>query len=444
MFNRFGGIRGRTGWYWRDESASTAIVFALALIPLMGAVGAALDYTAALRIRSALQATADAAALDAVSTASASYAAAQTMTVDGPVPGGANAAVTFFNAQNAGRRDFSVSSVSATVDRANGSVTSSVQFSAQVTTSLLQLVHVPTITVTGTSVATRSLATYVDFYLLLDNTPSMGVGATQADIDTMVAHTPDQCAFACHDLSNPNNYYNLAKRLGVTMRIDVVHTATQQLMDTMSQTEAAAGVTNLYRAAIYSFGPAAQPTGQLYTVSSLTSNLSAAKSRAGNIDLMTVNVDEQYENADTPFDTVLPAMNRQIPNPGPGTSAAPQKVMFFVTDGITDEQGTSCSEPLVTGYATPRCIEPINTSLCAAIKSRGVKLAVLYTTYLALPTNTFYNDHIAPWSGSIWSAVQSCASPGLAFQVTQSQDISQAMKAMFFAVLAQQGPHLTQ
>jgi Flp pilus assembly protein TadG len=443
MFNRFGGTRNRIAWYGRDESASTAIVFALALIPLVGAIGAALDYTAALRIRSVLQATADAAALDAVSTAAASYAAAQTMTVDGPVPGGANAAMAFFNAQTAGRHDFSVSSVSATVDRAHGSVTSSVQFSAQVPTSLLQLVHVPTITVTGTSAATRSLATYIDFYLLLDNTPSMGVGATQADIDTLVAHTPDQCAFACHDLSNPNNYYNLAKRLGVTMRIDVVHTATQQLMDTMSQTEAATGVSNLYRAAIYSFGPAAQPTGQLYTVSSLTSNLSAAKSRAGTIDLMTVNGTNQYEDADTAFDTILPAMNSQISNPGPGTSAAPQKVMFFVTDGIADEQNASCLEAYTSGYAT-RCIEPINTSLCTAIKSRGIKLAVLYTTYLPLPTNIFYNTTMSRWSGSVWPAVQSCASPGLAFQVTPSQDISQALKAMFFAVLAQQGPRLTQ
>ena len=73
---------------------------------------------------------------------------------------------------------------------------------------------------------------YIDFYLLLDNSPSMGVGATPADVTTMVNNTPDKCAFACHDLSNANNYYNLAKSLGVTTRIDVLRTATQQLMDT--------------------------------------------------------------------------------------------------------------------------------------------------------------------------------------------------------------------
>jgi hypothetical protein len=42
---------------------------------------------------------------------------------------------------------------------------------------------------------------YIDFYLLLDNSPSMGVGATPADVAKMVNNTPDACAFACHDTS---------------------------------------------------------------------------------------------------------------------------------------------------------------------------------------------------------------------------------------------------
>ena len=92
----------------------------------------------------------------------------------------------------------------------------------------------------------------IDFHLLLDNTPSMGVGATMADINTLVANTPDKCAFACHDLSaTPNDYYGLAKKLGVTMRIDVVRSATEKLMDTAKATQTVDGQ---YRAAIYTFG----------------------------------------------------------------------------------------------------------------------------------------------------------------------------------------------
>ncbi|WP_204349033.1 hypothetical protein, partial [Klebsiella pneumoniae] len=68
---------------------------------------------------------------------------------------------------------------------------------------------VKTMTVTGSSSATSNLPAYIDFYLLLDNTPSMGIGATPSDVATMVANTSDQCGFACHDLSDPTgNYYS--------------------------------------------------------------------------------------------------------------------------------------------------------------------------------------------------------------------------------------------
>ena len=44
-------------------------------------------------------------------------------------------------------------------------------------------------TVTGSSTSTTNMPQYIDFYLLLDNSPSMGVGATPADVTTMVNHT---------------------------------------------------------------------------------------------------------------------------------------------------------------------------------------------------------------------------------------------------------------
>src|SRR5262249_14989058 len=155
-------------------------------------------------------------------------------------------------------------------------------------------------------------------YLLLDNTPSMGIGATPADINTMVSNTPDQCGFACHDLNNSNNYYNLAKSLGVTMRIDTVRTATQQLM-TMAQ--ASETVPNQYRMAIYTFGTSASTAG-LYQVSALTSNLTQSATDAGTIDLMTVQGQNQNNDQDTNYDAIFPAINSRIANPGNGLSSA--------------------------------------------------------------------------------------------------------------------------
>jgi hypothetical protein len=56
---------------------------------------------------------------------------------------------------------------------------------------------------------------------------------------------------------------------------------------------------------------------------------------------------------------------------------------------------------------------------------------VLYTTYLPLPTNAWYNQYIAPFSSEISTQMQSCASPGLFFSVSPTQGISDAMSALF-------------
>ena len=208
-----------------------------------------------------------------------------------------------------------------------------------------------------------------------------------ADVKTMVNNTPDQCAFACHDVSNSNNYYNLAKKLGVTTRIDVLRTATQQLMQTAAATET---YSNQFRMAIYDFGVSAD-TAALTPVFALSSSLTSAQTAAGTIDLMTVNGQNDNNDQDTNFDVILPQINQAIPSPGAGTSSAPLKYLFFVSDGVADESNAACLYTMTNktwGNIAPRCQEPIDVALCTAIKNRGIKIAVLYTTYDQLPTNS--------------------------------------------------------
>jgi hypothetical protein len=256
-----------------------------------------------------------------------------------------------------------------------------------------------------------------------------------------VNNTSDKCAFACHDLSDPNNYYKLAKSLGVTTRIDVLRTATQQLMDTAKST---AVFSNQFRMAIYTFGASAKNAG-LTTIQSPTTNLTTAKTAAAAIDLMTVPYQNYAGDTDTDFD-VLNDINSTITNPGSGTtSSSPLKYLFFVSDGVADRVNGSpgCSRPVVnstdpqTGKSYVRCQEPLDVALCTTLKNRGIKIAVLYTTYLPLPTNPWYNSWIAPFSSQIATSMQSCASPGLYFEVSPSQGISQAMNALFQKAVSQ-------
>lgn len=420
--------------FLRNRRGNVAITFAIVSVPLVVSAGAAVDYSMANRTKATLDSYADAAALSVVNINAMSMTATAAQT----------SAINFFKAQSATLKRGSVGSVSATVTDTSSGRTAVVSYSAAVPTTLASVAGINTINVSGQSTAKSALPTYMDFYMLLDNTPSMGVGATTSDITTMVNNTSDQCAFACHQMdAAPNDYYGLAKSLGVTTRIDVVRSATQQLMDTANSSQV---VSNQFRAGVYTFGAKAEAMG-LTKVASLSSNLSHVKSQASGVDLMTVPYQNYASDTDTNFDTILAAMNKEIGTSGDGsTPGKSQAVLFFVSDGVQDAATSSCLKTTVqgqdpqTGTKYTRCQSPLNTATCTTMKSRGIKIAVLYTTYLALPTNGWYMSWIDPFNAGpygpspnseIAKNMESCASPGLYFEVSPTQGISDAMTALF-------------
>ena len=166
-----------------------------------------------------------------------------------------------------------------------------------------------------------------------------------------------QCAFACHDYNDRNNYYNLAKTLGVTTRIDVLRSATQSLMDTAAATQT---YSNQFRMAIYDFGASSKTIG-LRALFSLSSSLSSAKPAAGNIDLMGVYGNKnRHRRPGYPVQHDLSRDGQRVIPPGTGTSSAPLKYLFFVSDGVADEYNTSCLKPTSGGG---RCQSPLNPAL---------------------------------------------------------------------------------
>jgi Flp pilus assembly protein TadG len=441
------------GRFRRDQRGNIAVIFALSCVPLISGIGCAVDYARAVQVKAKLQSAADAASVGSVASTSPAFIAAGSMSSDGPIPVGVTDATNLFNGNMSGVTGYTLNSMTPTVAKSSGTVISTVQFSANVPAIFLGVMGKSMMTVTGTSSATANMPIYRDFYLLLDNSPSMSVGATPTDVATLVNATSSSsyggnqnCAFACHDTASgaTDNFYALAKSLGVTMRIDVLRSATQQLMTTAAQTET---YSNQFRMAIYDFG-ASDDTAGLTTIFSLSSSLSSAQTAAANIDVMTVNGPNNLHDEDTDFDSILTQINSAISSPGSGTSSAPQKYLFFVTDGVADENNSSCLYTMTNpdwGNIAPRCIEPINTALCTTMKNRGIKIAVLYTTYLALPTNQFYNDWIAPFNAGPYGPspnsqialnLQSCASTGLYFEVSPTQGIAQAMIALFQKAVA--------
>ena len=106
-----------------------------------------------------------------------------------------------------------------------------------------------------------------------------------------------------------------------------------------------------------------------------------------------------------------------VPAPGNGTnqpSDTPQEVLFIVTDGVEDElSGGSRLEQAINNLGNAPFGNSSGTNWCTKIKNRGIKIAILYTDYLAVPADSWYTSHIAPIQSSIGPALQACASPGL-------------------------------
>ena len=450
----------------RERAGNTAMIFALLTPVLVLLGGGAVDLTNASMRQSNLQQAADAAAVGAVARSSPGYQAALTMSGNGQVTA-SNLnpnALAIFNANRRASGDTSIPNFTVDVEKNGTVVSSTVTASDTFSTSFLGLIGQRSIHLAATSHATDNIPAFMTFYMLLDNTPSMGIAATTAGITTMVNATPDQCAFACHDLSNGNNYYNLAKSLKVNTRIYNVAQASANLLSTAQSTETANGVPGEFTVALYDFGATAtDPTSASYTgfnqvyplvPGTVTSDLTSASTAAAAIDLMTVNFPGQFNDEDTQIGLPLSFAATNLTSSGNGTSAlTPENVLFVVSDGATDTYNPakdSKGNCIYNDGNACRQIIPIDPTPCNTLKSHGVQVAVLYTTYLPLPTNPFWQAWIAslqgwlaPWtspppstSDQIANNMKACASPGLYFEVNSSQDINAAMQALFQKVVA--------
>ena len=445
------GALGAIRRFSRERKATVALTFALSLLPMILFIGVAIDYGRALKLKNQLDAAADAAALSAVSNSTNQFNLPSVSTIQqyfnaaaGPLPTGATDNVT------------ATSSTSVT------SLFVTVNYTATLPTLFGGLVGVKTMNVQGTASSAGQLPTYVNFYLLLDNSPSMGIGATSADIQKMESLTPDQCAFACHQHSfnskdqitgdDTSDYYHIAKNNNVTTRIDVLRSATQSLMTTAQNSET---VPNQFQMAVYTFSDSVQ------TIASLSSNLTNVATASSAIDLAYAYYNQR--DTQTSYDTAISDIYSAMPTPGDGSTASqPMEFLFFVTDGVEDEPVSSGSGkgdpqdrwawPSSARYPTgqldianklngnvnsTRLITTVNQTQCDAIKSRGIKIAILYTPYLPVTNNAFYNQWVAPISSQVPTSLQECASPGFFFQITPTQGISEAMQAMFEAALSE-------
>ncbi|CAL77155.1 conserved hypothetical protein [Bradyrhizobium sp. ORS 278] len=451
----------------RDRCANVAVIFALMMVPTIYLLGMALDYTQALRKQGQLDAAADAAAIAAVRPAMLSVT--DTSVVK-------NTAAAVFATKAAMNGLTAVPTPDITVTDSGLQRTIQVSYVARSINNFPSVLGSPSWQVKGSATAQASSAPNMNFYLLLDDSPSMAIAATQTDIDNLIAATSKQpggsknCGFACHEV-HPNldsgassstvDNLSIARSKSITLRIDLVVNAVKQLLVgpyTCPQAGISGGVmqcmsainNTTYKAAIYTFDY------NLNTIQTLTSP-SSAGTKISNIQLLTVDHQNCVTTAicNTDFGTdisgALGGVNAIMPDPGTGTNQSgdtPQEVVFLVTDGVEDKLIASSSGcdpkatyPLPAAGSQVRCQQPLNTAVCDTIKKRNIRIAILYTEYLQLTTDNWYNSRIAQFnspsslSGTIAQRLQACASsPDFFATVQTGGDISDALTKLFLRV----------
>jgi Flp pilus assembly protein TadG len=400
-----------------DQRAAVAILFALALVPLVTAVGAAVDYSRASSARDKLTMIADGAALEAISKA------ALLTRRKLPDHGKANTE-TLFREWASSLPDVALTGLTVLINQSEASRNVTIEYTADVRNYFGSFLNGQTTAVAGKAIASASM-TFIDFFLLLDNSPSMGLGATLSDIAKMKEATKNvpqvdwrNCEFACHQVGQPNDHYAIARNANVTLRIDVVRQATQRLIDRADAMEVG---DDQFRVAIFTFNRFIQQ------ISPLTGDLPAARTAAQNIQLVPLPAPPNHNDYRyTYFSGLNPAA---IPAGGTGESSSSRKaIVFLVTDGVADEAGS------------PR-VKTVPVELCTQLKAKNILIAALYTTYFPIPDNDAYKTLVAPIVNDIAPAIQACASPGLYFEVSPTQGITEAMEALLDKAVKQ--AHLT-
>jgi Flp pilus assembly protein TadG len=452
------------GRFGRDRRANVAMITALCAVPLVAMVGFAIDYGTALSNKAKLDQATDAAAMVAITTAknlANNQGGSLTTPVDVLAAGQAAGLQAF--AANAGRLAFaSVPTPTVTVTQGAGQkIQAVVSYSAVGTqTNFSSLIGLKTIPVSGSATASLVTGTYLDFYLLIDMSGSMGLPTSSSGQSQLAAVNPDLlssfpggCMFACHFSGYQG--YDVTRQYNIPLRVDSVESAVCSLFTTAIATESMTGLTGQFRVGIYPFIQNVEAFWPLDT--NLTKGINAVTGQSsgtcpstmtstGLVTRLDQGLDAtpsnplgsggtNFANAMTPRGSGY-GIGGYITTLGNGSTSSNSKpYVFLITDGMNNSQ-TYTQEQGFQGGSNPTPF--YSQAACDALKNQGVTISILYIPYLNIPANT----NAAPWAQAedqqannqtnlLAPALSACASTGFFYTANSAADITNALNAMF-------------
>jgi len=460
-----------------NTRGSVAIIMGFSMIPLMLAAGVAADYAITQTVKARLDAAADAAALAAIKTAEATIidlAASNPNPNSQAIAAGVAQGQKLFLAE-AGRNGPNLIGAPTVTVTINGqTISASASYNAAVASNFGPLVGVEALNVQGAAAASLTMGKYLDFYLLLDVSASMGLPSTPAGQTALAAINPDSsgCFFACHFSGEQS--YNTARAHNIQLRVDAVGAGVAALMSQAQQTQT---LPHQYRMGVYPFITHANTfvdltsdlIGDSYSVATAINYNPNTGSTSfgglldiGNDSLFASSLNPNYRvTSNSPADTyplgaggthienIFNDINAKIVSVGNGsTSSNTLPFVFFVSDGMEDSQRyvTATGQwPGVTSYPTPNgqtpSIRAMDPSVCDVLKTRGVTVAVMQIPYppFANPTNYANSEDykVNDAQPNLSPAMQACASPGFFTFASSPAEITAGIQKLFLQAVQQ-------
>jgi hypothetical protein len=418
---------------WREESGNVAIITGLCAPVLIAAAGFGMDFGYASYVNQRMSRAAEAAVIAAVSQSAATavggysqYAAL------------ANYGKGVWSADISQLPTANTTPTLTVVSNGKGGVVASISYSASIPTFFSGIININAMPVGGSAQATANPVTYINYYILVDISQSMGIAATATDMTNLYNRVVTYnngsggetgCVFGCHVKAAGQAYTNeyLAHNISpaITLRVDSAVSAIQNIITSAQQ---AAGINNNIKIGLYTMSKDPVSGTLLNTVSAPSTNFTSLATLAATIDLGN-NV--SGGDGDTDFVDQIANFNAILPLNGSGASAAsPINYVFIITDGLADTPGACTS-----GH----CTAAFSPSYCAGLKANAT-VGVIYTTYQTIYNQnnsangyeTNYSALVLPYVNQIQPNLQSCAtSSNYFFVASDGPAISTAMQALF-------------
>jgi Flp pilus assembly protein TadG len=359
-------VIGRIVRFRRDTTGNIALSFAIALLPILGCVGAAVDYTIMNKQRTRIQAALDEAIL------AGSIAGKQTLDAGS----GQTAAIAAANA--AAAKFFSGNTVGITASLTTSYSMSGLNLSgtgsasATVPTTFLKVMGDPSLSFTVGSQATSAAQPYLNVYLLVDISASMLLPSTTAGITQMI-NGQGGCALACHTTTDGTDSYGWALSHGIQLRYQVVNQGVQNLLNYLTSNSSLSSHVKVQLWSIDS---------SLTQLSSMTSSYSTISNNFPAPGLATTDA-----AAATPFNSLIGGFISSVGNAGDGSSSSsPQKMVIIATDGVNDPTRAWTSDVSLRPQ-----VKVFDTSFCTTFKNNGVTVAIINTPYYPMTWDWGYN-----------------------------------------------------